>query len=128
MNYNISTFNPKQFTKSLLHQELEDNSISPLVGFLYNVWNTNDKDFRIKTTDFLNQYKKYAEENNICSKYEISQTKFNVELTTLYNIKKITSNGMYFEINLNLIKNMLQEKYKYKFDNNNNDKKKKKKI
>lgn len=118
-NRDISKFNPKEFTKSQLHQELEDNSVSPLVGWLSSLItkkeNKEKEKFRLSTVIALNDCIAYMKENNY--KYELSQSKFNTELSQLYNIKKIKSNGNnYFEFVVSDIKEMLIKKYKYNFD------------
>jgi len=47
----------------------------------------------------------------------LTQAKFNVEMVSTYKIKKIKSAGnMFFEINIEEIKQMLTKKYKYNFD------------
>lgn len=123
-NRDISKFNPKDFTKSELHKELEDNSISPIVHWLADVIKANiDKEkLRLSTVEALNNCTRFMKDNNY--KYELSQTKFNTELTQLYNIKKIKSNGsMYFEFIVADIKEMLEKKYKYSFDKKDEEEK-----
>ena len=116
-NRNITKFNPKEFTKSELHKELEENSISPIVHWLSNIVKLNmDKEkLRLSTVESLNHCTIFMKNNN--NKYELTQSKFNTEITQIYNIKKIKSNGsMYFDFLIPEIKEMLETKYKYSFD------------
>ena len=111
----IKNFNPTNIEKSELHKELEDNSVSPMVEFLANIVNnTPDKKIlRMSTIETLNQYNIFLKERNL--KYECSQKKFNVEMVSNYNIKKIKSSGQYFEFDIASLKTFLQTKFKYKF-------------
>ena len=114
-SYDISNFNPKNIVKSELHQELEENSISPIVHFLAHIVKLYNKTFRLSTTDCLKHYIEFIREQNY--KFEMTQAKFNVEMVSTYKIKKIKSNGnMFFEFNINEIKDMLIKKYKFNFD------------
>ena len=114
----ITKFNPKDVSKSELHQALEENSQSPIVGFLANLLNRFDPDTltsRENTTTLLSDFKTYLQSNNL--KFDYSQAKFNVELTTNYNIRKLKSGGsMYFEIDVKPLKKLLETKYKYVFE------------
>jgi hypothetical protein len=117
-NRDITNFNPKKFDKSELHEALEQNSFSPLVGFLAAIVKKYDniKDVvRYTTTDTYNKCCEYMRENKY--KYEMTQQKFNVELEITYKIKKIRSNGMKFEFDIKAIKAMLEKDYKYEFSN-----------
>ena len=116
-NRDISNFNPKNINKSELHKELEDNSVSPIVEFLANIVINSDKKVkRLTTTETLNQYNCFLKDRNL--KYDCSQTKFNVEMVSTYNIKKIKSCGlMYFEFDIDSLKKYLQTKFKYVFEN-----------
>ena len=114
-SYDISKFNPKDIVKSELHQELEENSISPIVHFLAHLVKLNNKTFRLSTSECLKQYYEYIREQNY--KFEMTQAKFNVEMVSTYKIKKVKSSGnMYFEFNTDEIKEMLIKKYKFNFD------------
>ena len=116
-NKDISNFNPKNITKSELHKELEENSVSPIVEFLANlvVLNNDKKITRLTTTETLNQYNIFLKDKNL--KYDCSQTKFNVEIVSTYNIRKIKSCGtMYFEFDIEMLKKFLETKFKYDFD------------
>jgi len=113
--YDISKFNPKEITKSSLHQELEENSVSPIVHYLADIVNKHKGTFRLSTQQCLNEFTTFSKENNY--KYEYSQTKFNVEMVSNYHIKKLKSSGsMFFEFNIEEIKELLIKKYKYNFD------------
>ncbi len=119
-NRNIANFNPKDITKSELHQELEENSISPIVHYLAYLVKGADINFRLSTTECYKRYNEYIKENGY--KYECSQNKFIVEMTSLYKIKKIKSNGyMHFEFDIAEIKALLTKQYKISFDPNNED-------
>lgn len=111
----IKNFNPTNIEKSELHKELEDNSVSPMVEFLANIVNISEKKIvRMTTIETLNQYNVFLKERNL--KYECSQKKFNVEMVSNYNIKKIKSSGQYFEFDIDSLKLFLQTKFKYKFE------------
>ena len=113
----ISNFNPKDISKSELHQELEENSISPIVHYLTNLVKTAEVNFRLSTTDCYKRYNDYLRDNGY--KYECSQNKFIVEMTSLYKIKKIKSNGnMYLEFNINEVKEFLSKQFKVTFTSN----------
>jgi len=116
-NYDISKWNPKEFTKSELHKELEESSISPLVQFLadYVYANGKSKTIRIGATELLTKYNQYSAENHL--KYSITPSKFGVELTQKFGIEKIKSNGIIYVIEPEKLKKILEDKYKYKFDN-----------
>ena len=93
-NRNITYFNPKKFEKSELHDALEQNLISPIVGFLAQIVEENDghkENVRHTTLETYNNFCAYMIENKC--KYEIKQPKFNVEMEITYKIKKIRSNG-----------------------------------
>lgn len=113
-NYDITNFNPKDIVKSSLHQELEENSLSPIVGFLSDVCKAKSGTFRILTKETYENFLTYTKENNI--KYELSPTKFNVEMTSTYNIKKVKVSNNYFEFNITELKEMLKTKYKMIFE------------
>jgi len=114
----ITKFNPKDVSKSELHQALEENSQSPIVGFLANLLNRFDPDTltsRENTTTLLSDFKTYLQANNF--KFDYSQAKFNVELATNYDIRKLKSGGsMYFEIDVKPLRKLLETKYKYVFE------------
>ncbi len=115
-NRDISNFNPQKFEKSELHETLEQNSISPIVGFLSEIVKNHDGEketVRFTTLDTYNDCCLYMRTNNY--KYDISQQKFNVEMEITYKIKKIRSNGMKFEFNIPTLKAMLEKDYKYSF-------------
>lgn len=117
LKLDITDFNPKDFKKSELHSVLEENSISPIVGYLASIIQIKDKRTEIKqlTTETLNTFNIYMKENNF--KFDYSQNKFNVELESKYKIKKVKSNGkMYFIFNIPELKELLITKYKYSFD------------
>lgn len=116
-NYDISNFNPKNIVKSELHQELEENSISPIVYYLADFVkkHSTEKNVKLSTTECLKQYYEYIKEHNY--KFEMTQAKFNVEMVSTYKIKKTKSSGyMYFEFNIEEIKEMLIKKYKFDFE------------
>lgn len=113
-HHDISTFNPKDIVKSELHQELEDNSLSPIVGFLSNVVKMNNGTFRMSTKETYENFLIYIKEQNL--KYDLSPTKFNVEMTSTYKIKKIKNSNNYFEFDSIEIKKFLTDKYKIVFD------------
>ena len=83
----ISNFAPNDFEKSELHKTLEENSVSPLVGFLAKIVQCHDKEkkYRLKTTEALKCFNDYMKELN--SKFDFTQTKFNVQLESVYKIK-----------------------------------------
>jgi hypothetical protein len=111
--YDIKNFNFKNFTKSDLHRELEDNSQSPIISYLADYVKQSKKDdiFRLSTEEALLNY------NSVYGKkYQMTQAKFNIEMTNTYNITKGKSGTMYFEFNINEIKKMLETKYDYKFE------------
>ena len=63
----------------------------------------------------MSEFKCYLQANNF--KFDYSQAKFNVELTTNYNLRKLKSGGsMYFEIDVKQLKQLLETKYKYVFE------------
>jgi len=112
--YDIKNFNFKSFTKSDLHRELEENSQSPIVSYLadYVKQSKTDDIFRLSTEEALLNYN-----SAYGKKYQMTQAKFNIEMTNTYNISKGKSGTMYFEFNINEIKKMLETKYNYKFEN-----------
>ena len=110
----LKTSTLKNFTKSDLHRELEDNSQSPIISYLADYVKQSKKDdiFRLSTEEALLNY------NSVYGKkYQMTQAKFNIEMTNTYNISKGKSGTMYFEFNINEIKKMLETKYDYKFEN-----------
>lgn len=118
----ISDWNPKNFKKSALHAELVDNAINPLVGFLgsivTNAIKTKKQKVRMSTIEALNDCIIFMKANNYT--YQLTQTKFNTELTQLYKIPKIKSNGsMFFDFDISDIRKMLETKYKYNFEESN---------
>ena len=118
-NRNIQKFNPKEITKSLLQTELEENSVSPIIGYLASIVETveptDPQIIRFSSTDSLKLFNEYLTSQNV--KYGYSQTKYNVELVNTYNIKKLKSCGkMLFEFNIPALKKLLETKYKYNFD------------
>lgn len=119
----ISSFNPKDITKSELHKELEENSVSPIVGYLASIINSIDPDtiiHRENTTNSMSEFKTYYQNNGF--KFDYSQAKFNVELTSNFNVRKIKSGGfMYFEFDIKALKQLLTTKYKYVFNKNEDD-------
>jgi hypothetical protein len=112
--YDIKNFNFKNCTKSELHRELEENSQSPIVAYLANYVKISKVGdiFRLSTEEALCNYN-----NSFGKKYPMTQSKFNVEMTSTYKITKGKSNNMYFEFNINEIKKMLETNYNYKFEN-----------
>ena len=113
----ISKFNPKEFAKSELHQTLEENSISPLVGWFGElIQQTKEETIKMGTVEALVEFTQYSKENNC--RYEMSQTKFNVELESKYQVEKIKTGGkMIFKFDLVKLKQLLITKYKYNFEN-----------
>jgi hypothetical protein len=116
----ISKFNPKDVSKSELHKELEENTVSPIVGYLAGLVNSFPPDesiYRENTTTCMSEFKIYYQNNGF--KFDYSQAKFNVELTTNFNVRKIKSGGcMYFEFDMKALKKLLETKYKYVFEDN----------
>ena len=116
----ISKFNPKDVSKSELHKELEENTVSPIVGYLAGLVNNFSPDesiYRENTTTCMSEFKIYYQNNGF--KFDYSQAKFNVELTTNFNVRKIKSGGcMYFEFDMKALKKLLETKYKYVFEEN----------
>jgi len=117
-NRDISNFNPKKITKSLLHSELEENSISPLVGYLADIiknYGDDRKIIRKSTMECYDDCVNYMKNNKY--QYSLTPSKFTIEMVNTYKIKKIKSCGkMFFEYNVETIKNMLETKYKYNFN------------
>jgi len=123
LNRDISKFNPQNIVKSELHKTLEENSVSPIVGFLANLCNKNinqeGKNIRILTKEALKSFSEYMRDNNY--KFDYSQAKFNVELETKYNIRKLKTGGnQYFEFDILNLKKMLESKYNYDFSKKEN--------
>ena len=119
MNRDIKNFNPQDIVKSELHKTLEENSVSPIVGYLADIYNNNKtkSEVKILTRDCLEEFSDYLKVNNY--KFDYSQAKFNVEMESKYKIKKLkTSGNMYFVFNMKELKTMLETKYKYKFGAN----------
>ncbi len=114
LKYDISKFNPKSINKSTLHQELEESSISPIVHYLVHLAKLKKTDYKILVKDCYEYFLNFMKENHY--KYEISDKKFSVEMTTTYNIEKYKSNLTYFKINIEQLKTLLTKKYKYNFD------------
>lgn len=115
----ITKFNPQKFEKSDLHQILEENSISPVVGFLAEIVKEapEGQDYaQVGTTEALNMFQQYMKDKQF--QYTITQKKFNVELESTYKVKKIkTKSGcMFFKFDVVALKTMLETKYKYDFD------------
>ena len=118
--YDISNFNPKDIIKSELHQELEENSISPIVGFLSDIVKMKNGIFKMTTKETYENFLIYVKSQNL--KYELTPTKFNVEMTSTYKIKKIKNSNNYFEFDTEELKAFLKAKYKIVFDDVENDK------
>jgi phage/plasmid-associated DNA primase len=114
LNYDIKHFNPKDISKSILHQELEENSISPIVHYLAHTVKTNDRNFRMLLKTSYEHFLDFMKNNHY--KFDISEKKFKVELVSIYNIRKVKNNTHYFEFNIEEIKQMLIKKYKYNFE------------
>lgn len=114
--YDISTFNPKKFEKSELHQELEESSISPIVGYLAETIKTNKKNevLRLPANELMASLKSYMLDKGY--KYDFTPAKLSVELTMTYGIKKIKNSCILYEFNLKSLKELLETKYKYSFD------------
>jgi hypothetical protein len=117
--YDITNFNPKEIVKSELHQELEENSLSPIVGYLSEIVKMKNGIFKMTTKETYENFLIYVKSQNL--KYELSPTKFNVEMTSTYKIKKIKNSNNYFEFDSNDLKKFLTEKYKLVFDDVEND-------
>jgi hypothetical protein len=119
----ISKFNSQKFTKSILHKQLEENSISPIVGFLAKIvqekLNSGLDTYKVKTSTFLKQFTDCAKESNL--KYEVSQKVFNVDLENKYHIEKTKNSNNYFVINIKQLCVLLEEKYKIVFTKPEND-------
>lgn len=112
----ISKWNPKDFTKSELHADLEENNFNPIVAYLASVIKENpDKEkIKISTVECLQECSVYLKTINY--KFEITQAKFNLEMIQTFNVNKSKSNGyMFFEINIPAVKELLIKKYKYDF-------------
>lgn len=120
-NYDISKFNPRNFEKSELHQELEDSSISPIVGFLAYIvkQNKNDKIVKYSATEIMAIIKAHMTEKGY--KYDISPAKLSVELTMNYNIKKVKNSSIFYELDIGKLRTLLETKYKYNFDDDEDD-------
>lgn len=114
MKRDISKFNPKDIVKSELHNELEETSLSPIVGFLADIVRSNEKDFKMTTKETREHFNNYMKEQNL--KYEITPTKFIVEMTSIYNIKKVKNSNEYFVFEIEKLKELLTKKYKFNFD------------
>lgn len=114
LKYDISNFNPKEITKSSLHQDLEESSVSPIVHYLAHTVKKNEKDFMFPVKDCYQDFLQYMKDNSY--KYEVSDKKFNVEMSSNYNIQKIKSNITKFVFKIQEIKEMLIKKYKFNFD------------
>jgi hypothetical protein len=113
----IAKFNPKKFDKSEFHTILEENSMSPVVGFLGNFIKTNELEdkIRLSTQDALMQFTTFMKQNNY--KFDYSQAKFNVEIESTFQIRKIKTGGkMMFEFDIKILKKLLETKYKYVFN------------
>ena len=117
--YDIKNWNPKDFKKSELHKELEENTLSPIIGFLKNIVKMKEGKFKITTKETYENFMIYVKEQNI--KYELSATKFHVEMTSTYNIKKIKSSNNYYEFNIAELKKFLIDRYKVIFDEESNE-------
>ena len=112
--YDITNWNPKDFKKSELHKELEENSLSPIIGFLTYIVKMNNGSFQLTTKETYENFMVYVKDQNI--KYELSPTKFNVEMTSTYKIKKIKNSNNYYEFNTEELKKFLIDRYKIIFD------------
>jgi hypothetical protein len=65
----------------------------------------------------MSEFRTYYQNNGF--KFDYSQAKFNVELTTNFNVRKLKSGGcMYFEFDIKALKKLLETKYKYVFEDN----------
>lgn len=121
-NYDITKFNPRNFEKSELHQELEDSAISPIVGFLAEKivkQNKNEKILKYSATEIMAIIKAHMIEKGY--KYELSPAKLSVELTMNYNIKKVKNSSIMYEFDIEKLRALLETKYKYKFDDDEDD-------
>lgn len=117
--YDIKNWNPKDFKKSELHKELEENNLSPIIGFLKTIVQMKEGKFKITTKETYENFMIYVKEQNI--KYELTPTKFHVEMTSTYKIKKIKSSNNYYEFNTIELKKFLIDRYKIIFDEKSND-------
>jgi hypothetical protein len=114
MERDISNFNSKKIIKSDLQESLEENSHSPLVGYLTKIVNEKpDCVFRKSTVEALNDFNDYMMSNKL--KYDYTQKKFNIELENTYNVRKGKTGTCYFEFNTTFLKEMLKTKYKIGF-------------
>jgi len=115
-SYDISNFKPNDFTKSKLHETLEENSYSPISAYLSQLvmFYHDQKEVKLATSEALTAFTEYARANN--SKFDYSQTKFNVELENTFNVKKVKSCGkMFFIFNIQALKSLLEKEYKVNF-------------
>lgn len=121
LKYDISQFNPKKFEKSILHKELEDTSVSPIVGFLADLVSNNIDENSIKysASEITSMLKSYL--HNLGYKYDFTPSKLSVELTMNYQIKKSKCSCIMYTIDIKALKKLLEEKYKYNFDSDDNN-------
>jgi len=111
LSYDITTFNPKDIPKSELHLELEDHSTPPLAMVLANMINklSDNKSFRLSTTEAYKQFKEFAQEQGY--EYKTTINKFVTEMTMIFKVKKVKCSKMYFDFDFVALKKLLIEKY-----------------
>jgi hypothetical protein len=112
----ISKWNPKNFTKSDLHKNLEEAAKPPMTEFLYQLTydQADQKQLRFSTTKLLEDYTAFLKRRNM--KYECNQKTFNLEMIETYEIRKYPSNGrQYFKINIANLKDHLAKNHNCKY-------------
>jgi hypothetical protein len=115
-NRDISKWNPKEVTKSELQQELIDTSISPVAKWLADVVQNNlDKEtVKISSVQALSECNNYMRNNHY--KHDLNATKFSVELTTIYKVKKVKNSTNFFVFDIKDLRELLEKKLGFKFE------------
>mgnify|MGYP006412209219 FL=1 len=109
----ISKFNPRNYEKSKLHDELERGSIDPLVMFMYKYITKASKEkkgeIRVKTSEMLQLYVKYSKKNQ----YQFTTTpkKLIAEMSFLLDIHTTKISVSHFVIDIKTVKLLLKTKY-----------------
>lgn len=113
----ISKWNFKDVTKSELQQELMDCSVTPVAKFLAQIIvqkNLDKETVKLSSVESLKMCNDYMRDNHY--KYDLNATKFSVEMTMTYKVKKVKNSTNYFIFDIKELKELLENKHGFKFE------------
>lgn len=113
----ISKWNFKDVTKSELQQELMDCSVTPVAKFLAQIIvqkNLDKETVKLSSVEALKMCNDYMRDNHY--KYDLNSTKFSVEMTQIYKVKKVKNSTNYFIFDIKELKELLENKHGFKFE------------